>query len=165
MAAVLPPNPPRLAFFGTEESGCGLLPRVGERCRSVPWLRQGEIGILKNAQSATLSRQLVEPLIFQREFKENVARTDPKEQGNEANAVGKNAHGEEHRNEIESANARGEDGKQSGRPLDKEQLKPGVSDFVSEQNAQRFSRGDQIAERASFVSEDELFVRHIDCVN
>jgi hypothetical protein len=138
---------PRLALFGTEESGF--------------WLRQREIGIYKNAQSATLSRQLVEPLIFQREFQENVARADPKEEGNEANEVGKNAHGEEHRHEIEYANARGEGGKQSARPLEKEQLKPGVSNFVSQQNAQRFSYADQITERAGVVSADELFVRHI----
>ena len=44
--------------------------------------------------------------------------------------------------------------------LTQEQLKPGISKFVSEQHPQCFSSTDQITERPGFVNEYKHFVRH-----
>ena len=46
------------------------------------------------------------------------------------------------------------------RQIEQEQLEPGISNFVDQQDAQRFGGADQKAERNGFVSNDELTVRH-----
>ena len=127
---------------------------------SVPRLRQGEISVFKDVQSVTFGCQIVEALVFQREFEENVSRSEPKEQSDEENSRCENAGRQEHRHEIEAANARSNCGKQSAGPLEQEQLKPGIPKFVSEQDTECFPGTDQITERAGFVSEDKHFVRH-----
>ena len=127
---------------------------------SVPWLRQGEISVFKDVQSVTFGCQVVEPLVFQGEFEENISGSQPKEQGNEAKSRRENAGHQEHRHEIEAANARSNCGKQRAGPLEQEQLKPGIPKFVSEQDTKCFPGTDQITERAGFVSEDKHFVRH-----
>jgi hypothetical protein len=127
---------------------------------SVSRLRQGEINVFKDVQSVTFGRQVVEALVFQGEFEENVSGSKPKEQRNEANSRRKNAGRQEHRHEIEAANTSSHCGEQSAAPFEQEQLKPGIPKFVSEQDSQCYSSTDQITERPGFVSEYKHFVRH-----
>jgi len=61
-------------------------------------------------------RQLEEPLIFQGEIRQDVSRADAKHQGKKEDAFSNNAHGQEHRHETESVNARTEHGKESCTP-------------------------------------------------
>ena len=70
------------------------------------------------------------------------------------------SHGSSKRRTIRQSNARTEHGKESAGPIEQEQLKPGLSNFVDQQDAQRFGGADQNAESNSFVSKDELTMRH-----
>jgi hypothetical protein len=97
-------------------------------------------------------RQLEEPLILQGEIQQDVSRVDEKHQGKKEDAFSNNAQGQEHRHKTESANARTEQGKESAGPIEQEQLEPGLSNFVDQQDAQRFRGADQKAERNGFVS-------------
>jgi hypothetical protein len=88
-------------------------------------------------------RQLEEPRIFQGEIQQDVSRADAKHQEQKEDAFSNNAHGKEHRHKTESANARTEHGKESAGPIEQEQLEPGISNFVDQQDAQRFGGADQ----------------------
>ena len=74
--------------------------------------------------------------------------------------MGYDAHCPGHRQEVKSANASADDGRQCSRAFEQEQLEPRISDFLIQQDAKRLWDSDQIAEGTVFVGEDELFVRH-----
>jgi hypothetical protein len=103
-------------------------------------------------------RQLEEPLIFQGEIQQDVSRVDAKHQEKKVDAFSNNAQDQEHGHKTESTNARTEQGKESAGPIEQEQLEPGLSNFVDQQDAQRFRGADQKAERSGFESNDELTI-------
>jgi hypothetical protein len=127
---------------------------------SLPIEVEREFRIFEDAQSVAARRQLEEPLIFQGEIQQDVSRADAKDKEQKEDAFSNKAHGKEHRHKTESANARTEHGKESAGPIEQEQLEPGLSNFVDQQDAQRFGGADQKAERNGFVSHDELTMRH-----
>ena len=71
---------------------------------SVPRLGDAVFSIFENAQSVAGGRKIEEPLIFQSELEEHVARGEPKEDGKEKNAWDNDSHGQEHRNETKPKN-------------------------------------------------------------
>jgi hypothetical protein len=118
------------------------------------------IGIYKNAQCMTFVRQIVETLIFQREFEENVAGCQPCDQSKEADRGSENACRDQRRHQSEPAHSYPEHHQQRTCPLNQEELNPRVANFVIQQHVNSFWDRDQITERAILVSEDKHFVRH-----
>jgi hypothetical protein len=124
-------------------------------------LRWSEFRIFENAQSVTLGRQFEEILIFPHEIQQNVTRVNAKQKEKKEDAFSDNAYCQEHRHKSESTNACSGQGKDTAGPVEQEQLEPGISNFVNQQDSQRFRGADQKAERFCFVSNDELTMRHI----
>jgi hypothetical protein len=120
-----------------------------------------EFRIFENAQSATSGRQFEEILIFPHEIQQNITRVDAKQKEKKEDAFSNNANCQEHRHKSESTNACSDQGKDTACPIEQEQLESGISNFVNQQDAQRFRGADQKAERFCFVSNDELTMRHI----
>jgi hypothetical protein len=118
------------------------------------------IGISKDAQRVTCGGQIVEALIFQREFEEHVAHGQPGNKSKEAGGGSENPGSDKRRHQSESAHPDTEHEQQRAHPLNHEVLNPGVTNFVTQQHVNRFGDSDQIAEGAVLVSEDEHFVRH-----
>jgi hypothetical protein len=109
----------------------------------------------------TLGRQFEEILIFPHEIQQNVTRVDAKQKEKKEDAFSNNAYCQEHRHKRESTNACSDQGKDTAGPIQQEQLEPGISNFVNQQDSQRFRGADQKAERFCFVSNDELTMRHM----
>ena len=113
-------------------------------------MRWSEFRIFEDAQSVASDRQLEERLIFQGEIQQDVSRVDEKHQEKKQDAFSNNAHGQEHRHNTESANARTEQGKESAGPIEQEQPEPGLSNFVDQQDAQRLRGVDQKSREERF---------------
>jgi hypothetical protein len=124
-------------------------------------LRWSEFRIFENAQSLASGRQFEEILIFTHEIEQNVTRVDAKQKEKKEDAFCNNAYGQEHRHKRESTNACSDQGNDTTGPIEQEQLEPGISNFVNQQDAQRLRGADQKAERFCFVGNDELTMRHI----
>jgi len=92
---------------------------------SVP-RRRKLIGICKNAQRMSFGRQIIESLIFQREFEENVSRGQPDEESKEARHGSENAGSDQRRHDAEPAHSCPENHQQRTCPLNKEHLNPRV---------------------------------------
>jgi hypothetical protein len=116
--------------------------------------------IFEYGQCPAFGSQLVETLIFQGEFEEDVTCRKPNQESKEANAWSKHSRRQKHRHQLETARATEQEDQQGPHPFDQKHLKPRISIFVVQQHANRFGEGDQIAERAVFVGEDEYSVRH-----
>jgi hypothetical protein len=102
----------------------------------------------------------VETLIFQREFEEHVTRSQPDEKSKEASHRSEEASRDQRRHQSERAYSYSEHYQQRARPLNQEELNPGVPKFVFQQYVNRFWERDQITERAVLVRLDKHFVRH-----
>jgi hypothetical protein len=139
-----------------------LSPDLGTRCLPdlVYRLSWSEFRIFEDAQSVASGRRLEEPLIFQGKIQQNVSRVDAKHEEKKEDALSNNPNGQERRHKTEATNARTEQGKESAGPIEQQQLEPGLSNFVDEQDAQCFRGADQKAERNGLVSNGELTMRH-----
>jgi hypothetical protein len=123
-------------------------------------LRWSKFRIFENAQSVASGRQFEETLILPYKIQQDVTRVDAKHKEEKEDAFSNNAYCQEHRHKTESTNACSGQGKDTADPIEQEQLEPSISNFVDQQDAQRFWGADQKAERNCFVSNDELTMRH-----
>jgi hypothetical protein len=134
----------------------GLLQRLGGQVFG----RRQLVDVGKDAQRMAGGGQIVETLIFQCEFEENVARRQPDQQGKEAGRGSEKASSNQGRHQGEPAHSYSEHDQERAHPLNQEVLNPRITQLVIQQHVNRFGNRDQITERAVLVSEDEHFVRH-----